>query len=189
MTNFNTQKERIAELGERLASLLKQDESSNEMTYAQLLRRRYELCAQFDVPRWFVSPEYGGFGFSAEDLLNGYLKLSSACLSTAFVLTQWAGAVSRIASSDNESLKSEILPKMADGSIFSTVGISHLTTSRQHLSKPVLVAEKAAGRFRLNGFSPWVTGVSIADYVVTGASMDEGQEILLLVPTDQIGIS
>ncbi len=78
-------------------------------------------------------------------------------MTTAFVLTQWNAACKRLLVG-NPSLASQWLPGMARGEVFATVGISHLTTSRQFVDKPVLAAvELADGSWRLSGYSPWVT--------------------------------
>ena len=45
-------------------------------------------------------------------------------------------------------------PRLAAGEILATVGISHLTTSRQHLVDPVLRATPDSGGYRLDGFAP-----------------------------------
>jgi alkylation response protein AidB-like acyl-CoA dehydrogenase len=78
--------------------------------------------------------------------------------------------------------------------MFATVGISHLTTSRQHLGKPVLSAERIPGGFRLNGMSPWVTGGAAAEAIVIAATLvDKGaatdEQLLMAVPTDLLGVS
>ena len=61
-----------------------------------------------------------------------------------FVLTQRNAAIARIGLSDNEELKAEVLSKLCTSAGYATVGISHLTTSRQHLAPAVSVV--AAGR-------------------------------------------
>ena len=80
------------------------------------------------------------------------------------------------------------LPRLLDGSCFATVGISHLTTSRRHLAKPVLSAEETAEGFVLDGFSPWVTGAISAQAIVVGATLADGRHILALLPTDTPGV-
>ncbi len=82
---------------------------------------------------------------------------------------------------------------LASGALFATVGISHLTTSRRHLAKPVLTAEAIAGGFRLEGMSPWVTGGAAADAIVTAATLVErgeatDRQLLIAVPTDLPGV-
>ena len=40
----------------------------------------------------------------------------------------------------------------------------------------------------MDGYSPWATGVGHADYVVTGATLDDGRQLLAAVSTDLPGI-
>ena len=51
--------------------------------------------AESGVYRWFVPREWGGLEWSEQDLVRGYLRLSAACLTTTFILTQRSGAVRR----------------------------------------------------------------------------------------------
>ena len=146
-----------------------------------------QRCAQAGFFRWFVSEEQGGFGWSATDIAKGYLALSKANLTVTFILTQRVAALRRIAGCQNENLKKRIMEPLLSGSRSATVGISHLTTSRQHLGKPVLSATKAEGGFRVDGLAPWVTGGNGADQtlmggcVVDASGATDGEEILFLV--------
>jgi alkylation response protein AidB-like acyl-CoA dehydrogenase len=140
------------------------------------------------VYRWFMPVEWGGFGWNESQLVQGYIRLGAACLTTAFILTQRSAAVRRIVESDNEAVKQTLLPALAEGATFATVGISHLTTSRRHLAKPVLQVRQSGDEFVLDGFSPWVTGAAHADTVVIGATLDDGQQILLALPTSLPGV-
>ena len=152
-------------------------------------RCQLDLCAQSEVFRWFVPTEFGGFAWNERQQLEGYLALSRCCLTTSFVLTQWNAACKRISASDNQSLRTEMLPKMARGELFVTVGISHLTTSRQHLSQPAVKAVlQGSGNWVLNGITPWVTGAACADVIVLGATLDDGRQILCAVPSDRAGV-
>lgn len=161
----------------------------SEMWPAEQLR----LCGEYGVYAWFMPREWGGLGWSEANIVRGYLKLSAACLTTTFILTQRAGACQRIVASENEAAKSRWLPGLTSGDLFATVGISHLTTSRRHLAKPVLRAEKSSVAssshgFALDGYSPWVTGAAHADVIVTGATLDDGRQILIALPTDLSGV-
>ncbi len=151
------------------------------------------LCGEYGVFEWFIDPRWGGQGWNEEQVARGYHSLASACLTTTFIITQRTGACKRIAGCDNDALKPRLLPKLARGESFATVGISHLTTSRQHLGKPVLAATTIPGGFRLNGMSPWVTGGAAADTIVLAASMvdhaDDDRQLLAAVPTNLPGIS
>lgn len=152
--------------------------------------KQMHWCAEAGVFRWFIPEQYGGWGWSEKQILDGYLMLSGSCLTTTFVLTQWSAACRRILASDNESLKQSLLPKLASGDVFATVGISHLSTSRQHLSQPVLRAiPQHGGNWILDGYSPWVTGAAAADVIVMGATQVDGRQILCAVPTDRHGVS
>lgn len=150
--------------------------------------QQLDLCGQAGVFEWFVPREAGGQGWSETDVVRGYLALSQACLTTTFVITQRAGAASRIAVGESEWAKETLLPDLLAGRTFATVGISHLTTSRQHLAQPVLRAEESSGGFLLDGYSPWVTGGEFAQHVVIGATLPDGRQILIAMPTGLPGV-
>ena len=127
------------------------------------------------------APAWGGLAWSDTDLVRGYLRLSAASLVTTFIITQRSGACQRIVRSDNRAAQTRWLPPLADGTAFATVGISHLTTSRRHLARPVLTARETDAGFVLDGYSPWVTGAVAADVVVLGATLADGRQILAAV--------
>jgi len=175
---------RLDELCERLASLGAGLEKSGAWPAEQLRH-----CAEYGVYRWFLPEAWGGTEWSELDLIRGYLKLSQACLTTTFIITQRSGACKRILAAENETLKAELLPLLAAGDTFATVGISHLTTSRRHLARPVLTFKEQDAGFVLNGYSPWVTGALHAQTIVLGAAKPDGQQILLAVPTELKGVT
>ncbi len=146
------------------------------------------MCGQAGVYRWFLPESAGGYGWSESDQTRGYLRLAEADLTTTFVITQYMGAIRRIAGSDNQSVAGQWLQRLVSGEAFTTVGISHLTTSRRHLAKPALLATESDDGFVLDGLSPWVTGVPHADIYVVGATFADGREILVAVPRDVPGI-
>lgn len=152
------------------------------------------LCGEYGVYQWFAGEDWGGQAWDQERVLRGYLALSSACLTTTFILTQREGACRRIETSENQPLKERVLPGLTRGDLFATVGISHLTTSRRHVATPVLKARRVEGGFELSGLSPWVTGADAADYVVLGATRMDGdqpttEQLLAAVPTKLAGVS
>ena len=153
--------------------------------------------ADAGVYRWFVRVEQDGTGWSVHDLMLAYLKMSEACLASTFVLTQRIAALKRVAASANDELVQRRLPSLISGEASATVGISHLTTSGQHLQRPVLIAESCEGGFVLNGFCPWVTGANDTKWLLAGAFVDDGsadpavqfkRQILALIPTDAEGV-
>lgn len=179
----------LAELCAALAALAPDLDRTGAWPVQQLA-----LCGEYGVFEWFLEPEWGGQGWDEEAIVRGYLALSRACLTTTFIITQRSGACRRIVTSDNDSLKSELLPALARGDSFATIGISHLTTSRRHLVEPVLQAERADGGFLLNGYTPWVTGAAHAEHVVLGATLVDGgaatgEQLLVALPTKLPGVS
>src|SRR5580692_1948967 len=146
------------------------------------------LLADAGVLAWGLPPEFGGHPASDVQVMAAYEKLAAACLTTTFVLTQRNAACQRIAASSNFEMKSGLLPALSRGEIFATVGISHLTTSRQHLSQPAVTAVEAPDEFVLNGTVPWVTGAAAAEHIVTGGTLADGRQVLMAVPTALAGV-
>ena len=157
--------------------------SSNLDAYETWPTEPLSWCADAGVFRWFIDEKHGGWNWSEVAITEGYLALSQSCLTTTFILTQWNAACRRIATSTNQALREQLLPQMATGELFATVGISHLSTSRQHATRPVLTAQRRPdGSYVLNGFSAWVTGGAYADYIVIGAVLPDGNQVLCCVP-------
>jgi butyryl-CoA dehydrogenase len=148
----------------------------------------WEVLCRFGVTEWVIPTAQGGRGFDLPTVLNGYERLAGACLTTTFILSQRDAAARRIRDSGRDDLCRELLRPLACGGRFATVGISQLTTSRQH-GGPAMRARVTADGFILDGIMPWVTGADQAHHLVTGAALDDGQQILVVVPTDTPGVS
>jgi alkylation response protein AidB-like acyl-CoA dehydrogenase len=148
-----------------------------------------ESLGESGVLGWVIPREYGGGGVEESRLVAGYLQMSRACLPTAFILTQRNAACQRFAVSENESLKADLLPGLVAADRFATVGISHLTTSRQHLDQPAVRVGLDGSHVRLDGMVPWVTGAGQADWVLTGGSCEDGTQVLVALPMDAPGIT
>ncbi len=146
-----------------------------------------DALGRADVYRWFVPESHGGWGWSDAQIVSGYASLARANLTTAFILTQRSATSRRIATSSNEALRDRLLPDLASGRTFATVGVSHLSTSRRHLGRPAVRATRTATGYRLEGTSWWVTGAAYADHVLVGAQMDD-QELLVVVPARAVEV-
>lgn len=128
----------------------------------------FAAVADSGVLAGFMPQECGGTGLTEAETTALLVSIAERCLTTALVLTQWAAAVRIIASSPDPG-KHDLLPPLARGESPTTVGISHLTTSRRHLGRPALVATRSGDGWSLDGECPWVTGADAASSIVTGA--------------------
>lgn len=193
----NTHATRVvsAPIGDSMDSLCRQlsDLAHQYKSPQDWPRTSLRICADAGVYRWFLPAtqdrvNQGGMGWSEADQVRAYLRLAAADLTTTFVITQFMGACKRIATSDNPVPRDRYMQSLLSGRQFATVGISHLTTSRRHLGKPVLLATENEGGYSLHGVSPWVTGAPEADVIVVAATMEDGRELLAAVPTTANGI-
>lgn len=140
--------------------------------------------------KWNIPEVDGGLGLPPEEMLQVYRRLASASLLTTFILTQRNAACQRIESSANRPLRDQLLSGLCSGKLFATVGISHLTTSRQHLQTPAVTVSRTAdgSGYRLKGTIPWATAATEAGILVTGGTLTDGRQILAAVPTDRTGV-
>lgn len=148
-----------------------------------------QRCAEAGVFRWFIPARHGGFEWNPTEIAQGYIRLGASCLTTTFVITHWVASVKRILASDNQPLIERLIPDLRDGKSHTTVGISHLTTSRRHLANPVLMAKPTSDGFQLDGYCPWVTGAPFTDFILVGADMESGEQLLLVVPREATGVT
>ncbi|MFO0877445.1 MAG: acyl-CoA dehydrogenase family protein [Gemmataceae bacterium] len=135
-----------------------------------------------------VSSRYGGTEADPVRLLRRSESLAGACLTTAFILSQREAAVRHLLRGP-EHLGQRYLPQLASGALFLTVGLSQLTTSRQHGQPALLATPQPGGGYRLEGEAPWVTGADQAAALVLGAVLPDGRQALFVVPTDRPGLS
>ena len=158
--------------------------------YKKWLEHQLEICAAHKVFHWFIPTELGGAGWSEPEIVSGYLALSKSCLTTTFVVTQWAAATRRLVASENQTLVRKLVPDLLSGHALTTVGISHLTTSRQHLGAPAVraIRDPDDTGYIVNGTSSWVTAATLAKQIVMGAVTDDGNQLLVAVPTSSTGV-
>lgn len=134
-----------------------------------------------------VPTKHGGTGATSAERLDAYERVAAGSLSVALILTQHDAACELLRDCENAERAAELLPACARGEALLTVGISQLTTSRQTTS-PAMRATATENGFRFTGVMPWVTSGPHADYVVGGAVLDDGQQVLACLPTKAQGI-
>lgn len=148
----------------------------------------WEALRAAGVLGWSIPSAYGGEERSNASLLEGYARLASACLTTTFILSQREAAVRRIIDHGTAELQRELLRPLACGGHFATVGLSQLTTSRQH-TQPALTARLTDRALILDGTIPWVTGAAPAEYVIIGATLEDGRQVLAVLPPTVRGVT
>jgi alkylation response protein AidB-like acyl-CoA dehydrogenase len=136
---------------------------------------------------WGIAPEFGGGGWSSAELLAAGMELARGHLTTAFIWTQFLAAIQRL-DKGPPALCENWLPRLARCETFATVGISHLTTSRSLGPGPAVRAELGEGGVRITGSIPWVTGLTQADVIVAGATIDDGRQVLVALETSLPGV-
>jgi alkylation response protein AidB-like acyl-CoA dehydrogenase len=147
----------------------------------------WRLVGELGALRWGIPREAGGQGLDRVAQLDGSEQLGSACLTSAFIFSQREAAV-RWLVQGCEALRQRILPALARGEMFVTVGLSQLTTSRQHRPPSLRARALAAGGYRLDGEAPWVTGADRAGGIVVGAVLEDGRQVVLLLPGTAPGV-
>jgi alkylation response protein AidB-like acyl-CoA dehydrogenase len=145
------------------------------------------LLAERGVLAAFIPTDCGGAAAPEAALVDALVAIASSCLTTALALSQWAAAIKIIATGPPD-VRAALLPALARGDTFTTVGISQITTSRQHLGRPVLIATRDGDGWRLDGLCPWVTGADASNTIVTGAATADGDQLFFVVPTDGEGV-
>ena len=125
-----------------------------------------------------ISPDYGGFGADEETRREFTELMASACGVTAFVQQQMHAGGGFVGGGRSESLRREMLPQFASGQSLCGVAFSHL----RRPGPPLLRAERVTGGYTLNGTAPWVTGWSLMDGFILGASLEGGSHLFAYVP-------
>jgi alkylation response protein AidB-like acyl-CoA dehydrogenase len=150
-------------------------------------KESWDLLKPAGVLQWCIPREHGGRELPASELLTGYQQLAAECLTTCFILSQREAACRRIRDHGSPEIRRELLPALGRGDTFATVGLSHLTTSRQHTG-PAMRVQANGARFILDGSMPWVTGAAVADHFITGGTLDDGRQIMIVLPAKSRGV-
>ena len=168
----------LARLDEIAQSLLIPRAEAVDMA-GEVPRDNLQALARAGLVGVTTPTEWGGQACSGTFLREYTERLTAACGTTWFVLTQHLGSCSTLAGSQNPLPREQFLRAMANGDHWVGVGFGHLRRPQ-----PMLRAEKVDGGYVLNGVAPWVTGWPILSGVILGAVMasDEGRHVYLYAP-------
>ena len=75
--------------------------------------RQMALLAESGVFGWLIPRRWGGSELDEPELLSNYLELADACLTSAFILTQFNSAVQKLVTCGSEELQAAWLPRLA----------------------------------------------------------------------------
>ncbi len=126
-----------------------------------------------------IAPQHGGMGADEATRREFTELMASACGVTAFTQQQLHAGGGFVGGGRSEELKKTMLPEFAAGRNLCGVAFSHLRRS----GPPMLRAERVDGGFRLNGVAPWVTGWSLLDSFILGATVAaDGSHLFAWVP-------
>jgi butyryl-CoA dehydrogenase len=148
----------------------------------------WSMLEKAGAPRWSLPAELGGESCSRPLLLQRFAALAGGSLTAVFILSQHDAAVRRLLMVRDRPVASRWLQAIGAGRAFTTVGISHLTTSRRLGAQPVKAADVGPGAYHLEGTIPWVTAAERANVLVTGAVQDDGRQMLIALPADRPGV-
>lgn len=152
----------------------------------------WNILAEFETFRWLIPTEFGGDGCDRPTLMRRYMAIARGSLTAAFMLTQHDAAIRRLIPVALERPNSPAtfwLREVAAGRCTLTVGISQLTTSIRHGERALSATPLENGRYRLDGTMPWVTGAEKAAAFVTGGTLEDGRQVLVLLPAERRGIA
>jgi butyryl-CoA dehydrogenase len=175
----------IAE-SERWPELSRQAEQADRSTQWPIAS--WESLSRRGVLRRSIPARWSGLEWSPVAQLIGCETLAAHCLTTAFILSQREAAV-RLLLKGPESLQERFLPRSAAGCDLLTVGLSQLTTSRQHGGPSLVAVPETGGCFRIDGVIPWVTAADRAIAIVAGATLADGTQILFTLSPDRDGVT
>lgn len=152
----------------------------------------WRILADFEAFRWLVPEELGGDGCDRPTLMHRYIGIARGSLTAAFMLTQHDAALRRlipVALEKPDSPAASWLREVAAVRCTLTVGISQLTTSIRRGERAMSATPLENGGYRLDGSMPWVTGAEKAAAFVTGGTLEDGRQVLVLLPAEREGIA
>lgn len=133
-----------------------------------------------------IDREYGGLGLSPKLQGQILIELAAACTTTAFILGQRKICSSLLSLSENEEARRRWLPELARGSVQAADAVNYLRQppERAPMRAVTLGDSGEASGYRLNGTMTWVTASHHSDVFVCGAVVEDGRQIVAVVPKD-----
>ncbi|MEO0375225.1 MAG: acyl-CoA dehydrogenase family protein [Cyanobacteria bacterium P01_A01_bin.17] len=137
-----------------------------------------------------VAPEFGGAGINLTGAIQSIEEVSKACLSTGFIAWCQVACTWYLQNTHNQSLKADLLPKIARGEVLAGTGLSNPMKFFAGIEKIAIKASKVEGGYILNGQLPWVSNLGPGHYfgVVAQHATDDGY-LMAIVSDEMEGVS
>lgn len=132
-------------------------------------------------------------GFTEQEVLSRGIGLveetSKTCMTTGFNLWCHFASLTYLRKSNNEFLKSEILPLLENGELLGGTGLSNPMKYYSGLEPLHLQFKQADGGYVISGFLPSVSNLGHDHWFGIVAKDDQGQEIMAYVRCDVEGLT
>ncbi|MCU0550825.1 MAG: acyl-CoA/acyl-ACP dehydrogenase [Leptolyngbya sp. Prado105] len=134
-----------------------------------------------------VSSEYGGMGTGLRAAIQAIEAVSEECLCTGFMSWCQIACTWYMQNSDNDYLKTQILPLVATGQVLGGTGLSNPMKHFAGIEKIALSAERVTDGYVLNGMLPWVSNIDKGHYFGIAAQMSESDDdYLMAIVSDEL---
>lgn len=121
------------------------------------------------------------------DELTVVNETAKVCMTTAFCVWCHLASLTYIRKSDNEYLKTTILPKLENGELLGATGLSNPMKYYAGLEKLYLRAERVEGGYIINGVLPAVSNLGANHWFGVLAEVGD-EEVMVLVSTEVSGL-
>ncbi len=137
-----------------------------------------------------VAPDFGGEGIRFRGAIQAIEEVSKACLSTGFIAWCQVACTWYLQNTHNQTLKTQLLPKVANGEVMAGTGLSNPMKFFAGIEKIALIATPVEGGYLLNGRLPWVSNLGPGHYfgVVAKRSTDDSH-LMAIVSDEMDGVS
>lgn len=133
-----------------------------------------------------VSPEHEGTGFGLKWAVQSIEEVSKVCLSTGFMTWCQIACTWYLQNTENQSLKSTLLPEVATGRTLAGTGLSNPMKHFANIEKIALTAVPVEGGYRVNGLLPWVSNLGPGHAFGIAAKIAASDDYLMAVVSDEL---
>jgi alkylation response protein AidB-like acyl-CoA dehydrogenase len=162
------------------------DQRRARFAQAKLDRQAWRQLAELGVAGLMVPEAFGGFGQTPATMLAVHETLGRGIVSEPVIISA-VMAVTLLALTDDDEIKSHWLGKHAEGEAVLTVAWQE--TGERFALEPRNTALRVSGEgFVLTGRKSYVWHAAGSDAMIVTAQLD-GQMALVLVPTDAAGVT